>query len=338
VIAGAVILALGAGPPTAHAADAESAFRDKIVRIIVGFPPGGGFDTYSRVIGRHLGRHIPGTPTVIVDNMPGAGSLIAAKHLSRVAKPDGLTFGMLHGNQVMAQIVGRQATDVDFRKFEWLGVPVQDTSVCAFTKASGITSVEAWRGARSPVKLGATTPPDSSYLVARVLQAALGLPIQVVRGYKGTADIRLAAEAGEVAGGCWQWESVKVTWRKALDAGEVLVVLQAGAQPHPDLARVPVANTLATSDEARQLLHVGIEMLSTKTRVYALPPGTPKDRVAILRRAFVETLKDPAFVAEAKRSQLDIDPLSGEAVAETVAGLFQLPPALVGRLKDLVGP
>lgn len=165
-------------------------------------------------------------------------------------------------------------------------------------------------------------------------EAAIGLPIQLVSGYKGTADIRLAADAGEIHGGCWAWESIKVTWRKPLDAGEVTVVLQAIPKTHPELSKVPLAINYAKTEEARKLIQVGIHDQAASTRPYALPPGTPKDRVTLLRKGFMETLKEREFLAEAEKSKLDIDPVSGEEMERMVHGLFKLEPALLAKLKE----
>ncbi len=181
-------------------------FKNKTFRIIVGFAAGGGFDTYSRAIGRHIGKHIPGNPNVIVENMTGAGSLLAANHLYKVAKPDGLTVGNIHGNQVLNQVLGGPGIEFDARRFQWIGVPVKDNGACALTKASGITSLDKWMASKTRVKLGGGGPGDTTTANAKVLMEALGLPIQLVMGYKGTSDIRLAAESGEVAGACFQWE------------------------------------------------------------------------------------------------------------------------------------
>jgi tripartite-type tricarboxylate transporter receptor subunit TctC len=169
-----------------------------------------------------------------------------------------------------------------------------------------------------------------------VLKAALGLPIQLVTGYKGTAPIKLAAESGEIDGGCWAWESIKVMWRQGLDAGQVGIVLQAVPKAHPDLPKVPVAIELAKTDGARKLIQAGIHDTAAITRPYALPPGTPKDRVQLLRRAFRETLKDRDFLAEAMKSKLDIDPLTGEEVEKIVAGLFKLDSALVTKMAEIL--
>jgi len=208
---------------------AQSSFEGKTVRIIVGFSAGGGFDVYSRTIARHLAKHIPGGPSVIVENMAGAGSLIAANYMYKVAKPDGLTIGNFHGYQILNQVIEQQGIEFDARRFEWIGVPVQDNGACALTSASGISSLEKWKEAKTPVKLGGVGPGDAAYNSAKILKDVLELPIQVIMGYKGTADIKLAAENGEIAGGCWQWESFKVMWRQALDAGTVSVDSEASS-------------------------------------------------------------------------------------------------------------
>jgi tripartite-type tricarboxylate transporter receptor subunit TctC len=315
---------------------AQDFYAGKTIRIIVGFPAGGGFDTYSRVLGRHIGKYIPGNPSVVVDNVTGAGSLIAANTVYKTAKPDGLTIGNFIGNLISQQLFGGAGIEFDARKFEWIGVPVKDHVVCALTKASGINTIDAWMGAKSPVKLGGSAPGTTNDDVAKLLKAALGLPIQLVTGYKGTAPIKLAAESGEIDGGCWAWESIKVMWRQGLDAGQVSIVLQAVPKAHPDLPKVPVAIELAKTDEAKKLIQAGIHDTAAITRPYALPPGTPKDRVQILRRAFQNTLKDKDFLAEAVKSKLDVDPLSGEEVEKIVASLFKLDPATVSRMAEVL--
>jgi tripartite-type tricarboxylate transporter receptor subunit TctC len=321
---------------SAAAATTHDFYAGKTIRIVVGAAAGGGFDTYSRTIARYMGQHIPGHPTIIVENMTGAGGLIAANHVYKVAKPDGLTIGNFAGGLVSQQLLGNPGVEFDARRFEWLGVPVKDHIVCALTKASGITSLEAWMAAKTPVKLGATGPGTNTYDTPKVLMAALGLPIQVVAGYRGTAEIRLAAEGGELAGGCWAWESIKVTWRQALEAGAVHLVLQAVPRAHPELPGVPVAIDFAKTEEARRLLEIGIHAPSAITRLYTLPPATPKERVQLLRQAFMATMQSPEFLAEAQKAKLDIDPVSGEEVAGTVARLFEQGPAIVAKLKQVL--
>jgi tripartite-type tricarboxylate transporter receptor subunit TctC len=330
------VLLLVSFAPALSAHGAAPYYEGKTIRIIVGFSAGGGFDTYSRLIGRHWSKHIPGAPSIVVENMPGAASLVAANHVYNVAKPDGLTILNFHGNQVINQIIGKPGIEFDARKFEYIGIPTQDNVACAFAKSSGITSFDALRNAKTPVKLGGVAPGDTTYNTGKLLIAALKLPIQLVAGYKGTAEIKLAAEAGEVAGGCWQWESIKSIWRQGLDSGNVAVVLQVNAKPHPELAKVPNAIDYAPNENAKLLLKYGGHDPAMITRPYALGPGTPKDRVQTLRKAFVETLKDPEFIADAKKSRLDIDPLTGEEIEKIVHQLFKMDPALVNQLKEIL--
>ena len=309
-------------------------FKGKTIRIVVGFAAGGGFDTYSRAMARYWGRHIPGNPSIIVENMAGAGSLIAANHVYKAARPDGLTIGNFGGGLFMQQLKGGAGIEFDARKFEFLGVPVQDNRSCAFTKASGITSMERWMAAKTPVKVGATAPGDLVHDGPKILQAALGLPIHLVSGYKGTADIRLAAEAGELAGGCWGWDSIKATWVRALESGDAIVVVQMVSKPHPDLPKVPLAISYAKSDDARQLIEAGVTIPAITNRPYVVTPGTPKERVQMLRKAFDATMKDPEFVADAKKSRIDLEPIGGEEVQKMVGDMFNLSPALVAKLRD----
>jgi tripartite-type tricarboxylate transporter receptor subunit TctC len=312
----------------------ESFYKGNTLRIIVGSTPGGGLDTYSRVIARHMGKHIPGNPTIIVENMPGAGSLILASHLYKVAKPDGLTIGMFVGDILMTQLLGRPGVEVDFLKFGYIGVPLRDFNACGLTKASGITSVEKWMAAKTPVKLGSTAPGTSTDNTARILRVLLGLPIQPVTGYKGTAEIRLAAESGEIAGGCWTWGSMRTTWRKAIQAGDVTVVLQNRPEPHPELPNVPLAIDLAKTRDARELVLASDPSLIIFT--YALPPGSPSERLQILRKGFMDTMKDPEFLADAEKSQLAIDPMAGDELEKAVNRILKLDPALVTKLKDVL--
>lgn len=322
---------------SASAAGADDFYRGKTIRIVVGFSAGGGFDTYARAIARHMGRHIPGQPSIIVENMTGAGSLISANHMFKVAKPDGLTIGHFIGGLFLGQVLGQPGVEFDARKFEFIGAPIADHVVCALTKASGITSIEKWMASKTPVKMGGIAPgtstPDNA---TRILKAALGLPIQLVTGYKGTADVRLAAESGEVAGGCWGWDSVKTTWRKAIESGEAVVVLQANRKNHPDLLQIPQASKLAKTEEARRMIDVGIHADSDIVRTYTLPPGTPKERIQILRKAFDDTLKDSEFLADAKKSNLSVGPIPVEEIERDINALFKLDTGLVTKLRDLL--
>jgi tripartite-type tricarboxylate transporter receptor subunit TctC len=248
-----------------------------------------------------------------------------------------LTIGNFFGGLLVGQVLGSSGIEFDAAKFEYIGVPVKDNPVCALTKASGITNYQNWAAAKAPIKLGATGADDLMlYGIPKILHAALGLPVQVVAGYKGTSDIRLAAESGELAGGCWGWESIRSTWKKAIDAGDVNVVLQAVPKSQPELTKVPLAIDMATTEEARELIRIGIHNVSAITRPYLLPPGTPKERVQILRKALADTLKDPEFLAETKKLNFAVDPISGEELESIVHGLFKIKPETLTKLKEVL--
>ena len=315
---------------------ADDFYKGKTVRIIVGGSAGGGFDTYSRVMARHMGKHIPGHPAILVENMTGAGTLIAAKYLHGSAKPDGLSFGIFNGALILGRALGMKGIDFDVRELQFLGVPVQDNPVCALRRESGVTNMDQWFASKTPIKLGGLSPGNSTSDVARILAASLHLPIQLVEGYKGTNEVRLAVDGGELHGGCWAWETLKTAWARAIPAGEVNVVLQVSAKKQPDLPSVPLALDLAKTDEARQLLKAGAIDPAAIVRVYVTTPRVPKDRLQILRNAFAKTLVDPDFVAEAKKGNLDINPLTGEEVKKLVDDLFKLPPATKSKLTSVL--
>ena len=220
-----------------HPVVAEDFYRGKVIRVIVGGSPGGGFDIYTRAMARHMGKHIPGNPSLIVENMTGAGTFIAAKYVHGSAKPDGLSIGMFNGGLILGRVLGMKGIDIDMRELEYLGVPVQDNPVCALSRTSGVTNMEQWASSKTPIKLGGLSPGNSTSDVARIIQTALNLPVQLVEGYKGTNEIRLAVDAGELHGACWAWETLKTAWAKAIPAGDVNVVLQVTAKKLPDTAQ-----------------------------------------------------------------------------------------------------
>jgi len=322
----------------ADSSRADDFYKGKTIRVIVGGSAGGGFDIYTRAMARHMGKHIPGNPAMIVENMTGAGTLIAAKYLHSSAKPDGLSFGIFNGALILSGALGNKSIDFDMRELEFLGVPVQDSTVCALRKESGVTNMDQWFASKSPIKLGGLSPGNSTSDVARIIAAALNLPVQLVEGYKGTNEIRLAADAGELHGACWAWETLKTAWSKAIPAGEVNVVLQVTAKKIPELPNVPMSLDLAKTDEARQILRAGAIDPAAIVRVYVTTPRTPKDRLQILRAAFAKTLTDPDFIAESKKANLDINPLSGEEVKKIVDDLFKLTPAMRTKLAGVLAP
>jgi tripartite-type tricarboxylate transporter receptor subunit TctC len=318
-------------------AQAQDAFyRGKTVRIIVGASAGGGYDTYSRTIARHMGKHIAGNPAIVVDNMPGAGFLISANHMYKIAKPDGLTIGHFIGGLFLQQLLGKPGIEFDARKFEYIGVPAQDNYMLAVHKSTGITSIEQWLSSKTAVKLGGVGIGSATDDIPKVLAAAIGLPMQLVSGYKGTADVRLAFNSQEVLGVCNAWESFKATWRKELDAGEAVIVLQNTAKPHPEQPKLPQAINFAKTEEGQKLVRSLVHSVGPTARPYVLPPGTPKDRVQILRKAFIDTIKDPDFLADANKAKLDINPLDGAELEKNVREVFNLDPKLIPRAKEIL--
>ena len=328
------ILCVFLATATAHAQDAF--YAGKSVRIIVGASAGGGYDTYSRTIARHMGKHIPGNPAIVVDNMPGAGFLISANHMYNVAKPDGLTIGHFIGGLFLQQLLGKPGIAFDARKFEYIGVPAQDNYMLAVHKSTGITNIAQWLSSKTPVKLGGVGVGSATDDIPKVLAAAIGLPIQLVSGYKGTADVRLAFNSQEVLGVCNAWESFKSTWRKELDAGEAVIVLANTAKPHPEQPKLPLAINYAKNEEGQKLIRALVHSVGPTARPYVLPPGTPKERVQILRKAFIATVKDPEFLADATKAKLDINPLDGAELEKNVKEVFNLDPKLIPRAKEIL--
>jgi tripartite-type tricarboxylate transporter receptor subunit TctC len=319
-------------------ATAEEFYKGKIIRFIVGYAPGGGFDTYTRLIARHFGKHVPGNPSTLVQNMPGAGTLISANYLYNKSKPDGLTVGNFISPLILEHAMGNKAVKYDGRKFDWLGMPTPDSVVCALTKASGIKTMDDWFASKREIKVGSAAPRGVTSVAPKLLKVAIGLPMRVVVGYRGTAKVRLAAESGEVDGGCWAWQSIKSTWRRGLETGNVRVVLQLTLKSHPELKHIPLAVGYAKTEEARKLLKVVNDAYGSAYRPYAVPPGLPKDRLRLLQKAFLETLRDPELLAEAKKAKLEIDPMDGSTVKKTFASFYRYEPALLARIKEIIKP
>ncbi len=333
-VAAAVALIVFLSASQAKAQD--SFYKGKTVRIIVGASAGGGYDTYSRTIARHMGKHIPGNPTFVVENMPGAGFLISANYIYKIAKPDGLTIGHFIGGLFLQQLLEKPGIEFDARNFEYIGVPTQDNYVLGVAKATGITSMDQWFSTKTVVKLGGVGVGSATDDIPKVLAATIGLPMQLVTGFKGTADVRLAFNSGEVQGVCNAWESFRSTWRNELDSGNVVIVLQTIAKRHPELPNVPLAIDFAKTEEAKRLINALVHSVGPTARPYVLPPKTPKEQLATLRNAFMQTMKDPEFLAEAAKAKLDINPLDGAELERNVREVFNLDKLLVPKAKEIL--
>ena len=311
-------------------------YEGKTIRFIVGFSAGGGYDAYTRTIARHMGKHVPGNPVFVVDNMAGAGSLISANYVYKAAKPDGLTIGHFIGGLFLQQLLNKPGIEFDSLKFEYIGVPAQDHFILSVAKSAGITDPDKWIASKQVVKFGGVSTGSGTDDFPNLLKATIGLPTQMVSGYKGTADIRLAFNSGEVAGISNSWESMKSTWKKELESGDLTIVLQVTSKPHPELAKVPLAVNLAKTEEAKKLIQTVERVHGPSVRPYVVPPGTPKDRVQILRRAFMDTMKDSAFLAEAKKATLDINAADGAELEQNVKDIFKLESSLIAKLKEIL--
>ena len=324
-----------AGGPSQLRAQANF-YEGKTIRVIVGLAAGGGYDVYARTIARHLGKHIPGNPSISVENMTGAGSLISANHIYKVAKPDGLTIAHFIGGLFLHQLLGKAGIEFDAPKFEFVGTPMQDNFVLGVAKSTGITDVEKWLAAKQVVKFGGIASGTGSDDVPNILKATIGLPLQLVSGYKGTSEIRLAFNGGEVSGVSISWESAKSTWRKEVESGDMKIVLQGNTKSHPELTKIPISISFAKTDEAKRLMQIVLQAHGPTVRPFVLPPRTPKDRVQILRQAFMETMKDPEFLAETKKANLDINPTDGATLEQNVSEILKLDPTLVAKLKEIL--
>ena len=305
----ALTLLVGAQAACSPNAPASSlSFAGATVRIIVGFAPGGTYDLHARLVAGHLGHYLPGQPTVLVENMPGAGGALASNYLATVAAPDGLTMGLIAETNA-AEVAASKLLD----RLALLGSPAASAPLLVFSKRSRITSVSDWRRAPAPLRIASTGRRALTFVVPRLITSILQLPTQVVSGYSGTAEIRLALESGEADGVCVTADSVTPLFG-SFDA--VHVVLRFGSAAVPDLS-VPDALSLAPDSHARRLLETGVYDMSPLTRVFAAPRAVPGPVLALLRDALARTWSDAQFLDEARKAGLSISPVSAANVEET---------------------
>jgi tripartite-type tricarboxylate transporter receptor subunit TctC len=317
----AIVAACAASSIVAPAGAADF-YAGKTLAITVSSDTGGGYDTYSRLLSRHLADHVPGAPTVIVQNMPGGGGLRSAQHLYEVAPKDGTTLGNVRASNVLDAALGIRG-GFDPSKFEWVGNMASDTDVCSFWHTSGIHTFDDLR--RKEVIVGASGKSAQNFSFPNAINHILGTKMKIVLGYKGAADRILALERGELQGNCGMNASTLTSsWPQLLANGNLIAVTQSGMKPYPALPNVPMTQSFAKTDEQRKLLDTIFGQMEI-SRIYAFPPGTPAERVALMRTSFMETLKDPGLIADAKHVKVDLDPQAGDSVAKVVAGLMALP-------------
>jgi len=328
---------------TSDVAFAQSNFyQGKTINLIVGSTTGGGYDLWARLLAQHLGKHIPGNPDVIVQNMPGAGSLVAANHLYNLAKPDGLTVGAILPALYFDQLVKRQEVQFDWAKFTWIGSPEQNDALHYMRADTPYQTLEDIRNAKEPPRCGSSGTGTTGHYIPRLLEETLGLKHKIVGGYQGGSEIDLAVERGEVQ--CWSpliatffGREPYISWHKK---GFVRVLAQMGKKRDPRLANVPTIYELMeqykTPESGRRLAKV-VLTAATLGRPIVAPPGVSADRVKLLREAYDRTLKSPELMAEVEKRRWELNPISGAELEEMAKEVTVQPPDVVERMKWVLG-
>jgi tripartite-type tricarboxylate transporter receptor subunit TctC len=323
-----IVAILGTAPASAQTP--ENLYAGKTIDLVIGYPPAGSNDVYARTLGRHIAKHIPGHPTIVPKNMPGGGSFLALAYLANVAPRDGTVIGIGAPTAPLDERLGSRGVRFKTAQFNWLGridslvniVFTWHTSpVKTFADAQRIESKLAATGAGSTVSIYPT-----------VTNNVLGTRFKLIMGYKGSNEAQLAVERGEAEGHSTAWTAVKVAHPDWLPTHKINIIVQYALKPHPELADVPVVIDLARNDQERAILRAVMNATEVGTS-FMTTPGVPPDRVAALRHAFDETMKDPDFLAEAARLRLTVNPLSGGELQKLVANVSNLPPDLVDKLR-----
>jgi tripartite-type tricarboxylate transporter receptor subunit TctC len=323
-------------------AQTEPFYKGKTIRIIVGFTSGGFYDRWSRLLARYVPKYIPGNPEMVVQNMPGAGGLIAANHVYNVAKPDGSTLGMLSYGLYLDQLVGRKEVQYDVRKFNWIGSPEKSDVLFYMRSDTPYKTLLDIRNAASPPKCGSTGTAGTDYILARMLEDTLGLKIETVLGYPGGAEIDLAVEKGEVqcrgmTAAPYFGREPFVTWSQKNFVRVLLFGGQKRDKRIPDTPTIyEIFDQEKTPEESRRVADV-ILRGGDFGRPWVASPGTPKERVQILRGAYAKAMADSQLLDEAKKGQMDVEVVSGEELQKLAETIMDQPPAVISRVKKVLG-
>jgi tripartite-type tricarboxylate transporter receptor subunit TctC len=316
----------------ARAETPEEFYRGRTINLIIGFDVGGGYDIYARLGGRFLGDHIPGQPKIVPQNMPGAGGLAAMNYLYRVAAKDGSVIGATHSNIALGQIMGGNNIEYDAKTFNWLGRMTSTIDVHYVWHTSKTMSFDDLK-TRETIAAG-TGPSSNSVIFPKLLNAIVGTKIKLIAGFKGTNEANLAMQRGEVEMVDKPWEGVKSENGDWLRDKQIRLIVQYGVNRHRDLPDLPTIVERMQTDEQKQIMRLFVST-SEIGRSMLIPPGVPQDRVDALRAAFVAMTRDPALVAEAKKANLDLDPLSGEEMQKLVVSTFDLKPDMVEHARTI---
>ena len=322
---------------SASAQSAGDFYKGKTLSINIGFPPGGGYDTYGRVLARHMGKHIPGEPNVVPKNMPGAGALKAANYLYNSAPKDGTEIGIVASSTLMERLLGNDQAQFDATKFSWIGSMSQDVGFCGINPKSGIASFDQWLEKKQEIIFGASGPAAITFQHPMVLKNVLGANARVISGYQGTKDVSLAMQRGEVTGLCGMFvSSVSSQYQPLIDSGDMKLVIQMGPAKTDVFGKIPSVFDYAKTDEDRQILEIHFGQLKL-ARPFMGPPGMPIDRLAALSKAFADTLKDEGLLADAKKAQIDIDYVSGDDARQLLAAFANYPKPALEKAKQAMG-
>jgi tripartite-type tricarboxylate transporter receptor subunit TctC len=325
----ALAAAASAGPSLAD--PVADFYRGKTVSVFIGFGPGGGYDLSARVLARHMGRHIPGQPTLVPKNMPAAGSLQLANYLYNVAPRDGTEFGIFGRTLPIDPLIGTQGIQFDPLKFTWLGSTSNEVSTCvAWHTAPVKTAADVFRHELHVGAAGAASP---SGVFPHVFNAVLGTKFKVITGYPGSANILTALEAGELTGFCaWGWVPMSATKPDWIRDKKFNVLFQIGLRKHPEHPDVPLILDFAKTPQDRQVLELVVAP-QTFARPFAAPPGVPAERAAALRQAFEATLKDAAFIAEAEKLKLEPELVTAGEIEQILQRIYASPPEIIARAR-----
>jgi tripartite-type tricarboxylate transporter receptor subunit TctC len=324
------------GSAGSRAGTVEEFYRGRQVVLLVASGVGGGYDTYARAFARHVGKHIPGNPAIIPKNLPAAGGLAAANTLYSVSPKDGLTIAALTNGIAMDPLFGNPGARFDALKFNWIGSIGKLQNICATWFESPIKTIEAVR--TRDVTVAAAGPTSNTAIVPNVLNALLGTRFKVVAGYDPGAGMNLAIESREVEGICGlSWSTIRASRPDWITGGKLNVLVQVAVDKLPELADVPSALDLVSEPGKRPILEL-LLLRQEMGRPIAAPPGVPAERVTALRQAFDATMKDPDFLADARRFQMEIDPLSADRIGAILAAAYGAPAQIVSRAAALVEP